>query len=217
MVERLPRNPASLLRRIPRDGLAAGRGFDSRPGLMLTREQERRLEEFCKNFHRQQDFAHGRKHMKKTVHLAEMIAEKEGANLKLVRIGAMVHQFHDEIGTLEQFLEVLRVDKETASKIVECAAFRPHRNIPPEGVSLEAKVVYDADALQVLGPHGIIREVARNVAARNKSLEKSVEGARDTESAFHEFLQTRTAREMIEAPHELMQEFWKLYDEWESI
>ena len=193
---------------------AASREFDSRPGLMLTKEQERRIEEFCKNFYRQQDFAHNRRHMKKTIRLAEFIGREEGANLRLIEIGARVHQFHDDIGTLEQFLEVLKVDAETASKLLECASFRPHRNIPPEEVSLEAKVVYDADVLQSLGPHGTLREVASLI--EKKGLDDSVEETRDEQTAFHEFLQTKTAKKIVKSPHKLMQEFWEVYDAWES-
>ena len=181
---------------------------------MLTQEQERRIEEFCKNFCRQQDSAHNRRHMKRTIRLAEFIGREEGANIRQVRLGAMVHQFHDEIGTLRQFLDVLRVDEETASKLLECASFRPHRNIPPEGVSLEAKVVYDADVLQSLGPHGTLRRVASFIG--EKGLEGSVEETRDEQTAFYEFIQTKTAKKIAEAPHKLMQEFWELYDSWES-
>lgn len=208
MVERLPRNPLMRAER------AASREFDSRPGLMLTQEQGRRIEEFCKNFYRQQDFAHNRRHMKKTIRLAEFIGRKEGANIRLIRLGAMVHQFHDDIGTLEQFLDVLKVDDETAAKLVECTSFRPHRNIPPEEVSLEAKIVYDADILQSLGPFGTLREVASLL--EEKGFDGSVEETRDEQTAFYEFLQTKTARKIAEVPHQFMQKFWEIYDAWDG-
>lgn len=82
--------------------------------------------------------------------------------------------------------------------------------------SLEAKVVFDADAIQVLGPWGVIREIACNIKTRNKSLQKSIQDARNIEKLFYKALQTETARNMIKESHDLMKKFWQIYDNWEE-
>jgi uncharacterized protein len=181
--------------------------------MKLEKGKIERIKEFALNFYKGLDFAHNVEHMKKTVAIAEFIAEKEKADVEIVRLGAMVHQFHDNISELKEFLESLNLDSEIKKKLIECTEFRPHIE-PKKDSSIEAKVVYDADALQVLGPYGIMREITCNIKSRNQSLEEAVKNARKIEKLFYDSLQTETAKKMIEPPHKIMKEFWKIYDKW---
>ncbi len=176
----------------------------------LTEEQARKIEAFSTEFYKKLDFAHNIDHMKQTVKLADFIATEEGANLEIVRLGAMVHQFHDNIPELETFLETLDLEPAVKKKLVECAEFRPFKE--PKAASIEAKVVYDADALQVLGPRGVLREIACNLNVKGKSFEDSISNAKDIERRFYDSLQTETAKKMITDQHELMKKFWAEYD-----
>ena len=182
--------------------------------MSITKEQIKQIENFCLNFYKKLDFAHNVEHMKRTVKIAEYIAKKEMANVQIVRLGAMVHQFHDDIDVLKKFLNKIKLDRDIMKRLIECAEFRPFKGRSKKNVSLEAKVVFDADALQVLGPNGIIREIAYNIKVRDKSLKQSIQEARRIEKKFYESLQTETAKKIIEKPYNLMLNFWKIYDEW---
>ncbi len=181
----------------------------------ITEEQIEKIERFCVEFYKKLDFAHNVEHMNRTLKIAEFIAKKENADREIVRLGAMVHQFHNNLDELQDFLSDL--EPETAKILIKCAEFRPFKDTVDKDVSIEAKVVSDADALQVLGPQGLIREIACNIKARDKSLDKSVQDAREIESQFYKALQTETAKKIIREPHELMEKFWKSYDDWDKI
>jgi len=165
-------------------------------------------------FYKKLDFAHNVEHMQKTIKIAEFIAKKEKANLMIVRLGAMVHQFHDDIDKLQSFLNKMGLEADIAKKLIWCAKFRPFKDTTKKNVCLEAKVVFDADALQVLGPNGIMREIMCNIKIRNKPWRKSIEDARKIEKLFYKSLQTKTAKQIIKKNHELMKGFWKIYDKW---
>ena len=184
--------------------------------MYLIKEQIEQIRQFSLAFYERQDFAHDTKHMNKTIEIAKFIAEKENVSQEIVALGAIVHQFHDNLNELIMFLKSINMDQEIIDKLSEIVEFRPFKGTSKENVSLEAKVVYDADALQVLGPNGIVREIACNIHARNKTLDKSVEDARKIEQQFHDSLQTETAKKMIDRSHRLMKKFWKIYDAWED-
>jgi uncharacterized protein len=182
----------------------------------ITKEQTEQIKKFCTGFYNKLDFAHNVEHMNRTIKIAKFIAKKENANLEIVKLGAMVHQFHDNVDELKKFLEDIDLEPKLIEKLVECAEFRPFKNTSKKQATLEAKVVFDADALQVLGPQGIIREITCNIKTRNKRLHKSVQDARNIENSFYKTLQTETARNMIREIHELMKKFWQIYDNWEK-
>ena len=185
--------------------------------MKITKKQIKQIKDFALEFYKKQDFAHNVKHMEKTVRIAEFLAKKENGNLEIVKIGAMLHQFHDNTKKLRNFLKSISLDSKTIEKIIECVEFRPHRKNSKRNVSLEAKIVYDADALQVLGPYGLLREFACNLKARKKSFRKSIRDLRDVQKKFYNSLQTKTAKRLIKETRKLMEKFWKIYDKWNSF
>ena len=81
---------------------------------------------------------------------------------------------------------------------------------------LESKIVYDADAIEVLSTYGMIREIICNAKCRNKEWQKSVEDTIKVQKRFKEKVQTKTAKEMIEKDLEIIETFWNLYKKWED-
>ncbi|MBI2584156.1 MAG: hypothetical protein HYW25_05795 [Candidatus Aenigmarchaeota archaeon] len=177
----------------------------------ISKGQAEKIRRFCIDFYKTLDFAHHIEHMNRTVRIAEYIARKENVNLQIARLGAMVHQFHDNMDKLRAFLDKINLDSQIAERLLECAKFRPLKKKTGKRASIEAMVVFDADALQVIGPHGIVREIACNIGARNKAFDRSIEDARETESLFYKSLQTKTARKLAKKPYELTRKFWKEY------
>ena len=181
---------------------------------MISKDQRDEIERFCIEFYKKQNLPHGLKHMKRTIKIAEYIARQEGAKIPLVYLGAMLHQFHDNLDELDDFLGSINLNKEDIDKLLDFARFRPHKT--KFDVPIEVKVVSDADYLQALGPAGIIREIILNSKYRNKLPKKSVDDARKVETMLYKSLQTKTAKELIKKPRNLMKEFWQIYDEWEK-
>ena len=124
--------------------------------MVLTKAQMDKIKRFASIPYKKQDQTHGLEHMHRTVKLGIYLARKEKANLQVVRLGAMLHQYHNS-KAVENFLKKIKVDRKLAKQIAHCVAPGDikKRHKPR---TIEAKVVFDADTLQVVGPFGIIRE-----------------------------------------------------------
>lgn len=168
--------------------------------------------EFSKRFYKNLDFAHNIEHGKRVVKNARRIAEREGGNLFLIEAGSWLHQFHDNIDEVNNFIRTLDMENEFKNKLYEIVKCRP-QYINEESL-LESKIVYDADAMEVLSSYGMIREIICNAKCRNKEWEKSVEDTINVQKRFKEKLQTKTAKEMLERDFEIIDNFWKSYKKW---
>lgn len=170
--------------------------------------------DFSKEFYDSLDFAHNIEHGRRVVANAKTIAKNEGGNLFLVEAGAWLHQFHNNIDEVNKFIKNLQIGDEEKNKLYEIVKCRPEY-IEDESL-LESKIVYDADAIEVLSTYGMIREIICNAKCRNKEWQKSVEDTIKVQKRFKEKVKTQTAKEMIKRDLEIIEKFWDLYKKWEG-
>jgi len=182
----------------------------------LTKNQIKKIRNFALKYYKTLDETHGIEHANRTVKLAEYLAKKEGANLQIVRSGALLHQFHNG-RIVEKFLRRLKINKEIIKALVHCAECSWSKILHKGAKTLEAKVVYDADKLQVVGPFGIIREISCNVGPRNLKFRKALRRARMIEQKVIATLQTKTAKNLAKKPHQFILKFWKIFDKWDKV
>lgn len=168
--------------------------------------------EFSEKFYNNLDFAHNIEHGRRVVKNAKTIAKKEGGNEFLIEAGSWLHQFHDNIEEVNNFIKALDIEEELKNKLYEIVKCRPQ--YINDKSSLESKIVYDADAIEVLSTYGMIREIICNAKCRNKEWEKSVEDTINVQKRFKEKLQTKTAKEMLERDFEIIENFWQSYKKW---
>ncbi len=130
---------------------------------MISVDQARRL--YADN-----DSAHGFDHVLRVTRLAERLAMEEGADLEIVRTAALLHDVaraeqertgisHAELGALRA-REILAGNPPERVEAV-AAAIEQHRfrvDNPP--ITLEARVLYDADKLDAIGAVGVARAFA---------------------------------------------------------
>jgi HD superfamily phosphodiesterase len=168
---------------------------------------------FAQNYYQRLDFAHNASHGARVVCLAKRIHSREGGDGFLVEAGAWLHQLHDDLDALEAFLGSLDLKARQTEKLFEIVrCCRPDRIGPSS--SLEAKIVFDADALEVLGPYGTVRELLCNAVARGMSWQTSVASTRDVQQRFASRLMTSTARSLVAEALPITERFWNVYDEW---
>lgn len=135
----------------------------------MTRAQYETMENYMKQC--MEDSAHDREHVYRVLHTALMIAEEEpSADLDVLVCACLLH----DIGRKEQFADPrlchARVGGEKAFRFLTDNGFgenfagrvrdcivthRFRENNPPQ--SLEAKILFDADKLDVAGAMGIAR------------------------------------------------------------
>ncbi|MBN1231408.1 MAG: HD domain-containing protein [Anaerolineales bacterium] len=118
-------------------------------------------------WYQQKDSAHNFSHVLRVVHMAELLAEEEGADLKIVRTAALLHDVSPDrethhLGSGEfarEKLQELGWEKVSIQRVMDC--IRTHRyriDDPPS--SIEAMCLYDADKLDAIGSVGIARAIA---------------------------------------------------------
>lgn len=185
--------------------------------MQLSDEQKKSLEEFALKKYDSLHDTHGRKHAYRTANLAAGIAKKEGADILVCRYGALLHQYHPEgVEEVRNYLRSISLVDSVAEEILHCVAC-----VEPDTITnartLEAKVVFDADKLQTLGPFGFIREVIYRTATKSIGFLDVIEEARNLQRQMHRLIQTQTGK-MI-AKDLMNQSAWMLgsFDKWKQI
>ena len=111
-------------------------------------------------------------HIYRVWNLAKNIAKKEGANILIVELSALLHdiadwKFHDGDDTkgpqmAEQFLIENQMDREMIDPVIEIVATISYKGagVATPMKTLEGEVVQDADRLDAIGAMGIARTFA---------------------------------------------------------
>ena len=108
-------------------------------------------------------------HIERVWKLSKKIAEKEGGNLEVIELSALLHdiadpKFHNGDETLalkisKDFLEEIHVEDELIEQVlfvIKNISFK-NRAEAPENPPLELQIVQDADRLDAIGAIGIAR------------------------------------------------------------
>lgn len=182
------------------------------------------------------DPVHGFDHVERVYRMAEKLALAEGADLEIVHAAALLHdaqgsspagdkrgEHHNHSAEFAaQILKQEGWDDERIKKVQACIRGHRYRNTgePPE--TIEAKVLFDADKLDVLGAIGTARTLAYAVQAHTphyeepslQFLETGKEVSGELHSAYHEYLFklqkvkdrlfTRTARRIAAQRHRFL-------------
>jgi uncharacterized protein len=176
----------------------------------------RKIEDFTRDYYGKLDFAHGIGHGERVVRIARRIMEEEGGNPFLVEAGAWLHQLHDDVKALDKFLSSLDIRDEIRERIGEIVTGCKPNRIEHES-SLETKIVFDSDGLEVLGPYGTVRELLCNAVVRDKGWDESVHDTRHVQEDFEGKLMTETGRRMARESIEITRKFWDSYDRWRQL
>jgi len=131
-------------------------------------EIKKRSEAFFRHSH------HSKSHVERVHNLAIRMAEKENADLDVIKASALLHDVaraKEDEGKIEdhaaegakmarRILEEINFPREKVEKVVHCIEVHRFRN-SMKAESLEARILQDADRLDMLGAVGIARVFAR--------------------------------------------------------
>jgi len=132
--------------------------------------------EGARAYYPEDDPVHGFSHVLRVYKLCEVIADAEGADLKIVRAAALLHDVDGDVDVREQhhlaaanFAEQTLKEEGWDMKEIEAVShcIRAHRfrNHEEEPESLEAQVLFDADKIDAIGAVGVARAVSYAVRA----------------------------------------------------
>lgn len=161
-------------------------------------------------------------HVSRVAELALNIGKKENANLFIVEAAALVHDLIDvklpdairlSVSEVDERLVSLGAGKDEAERIIHIItrmSFRDREKLGKEPLSLEGKIVQDADRLDAIGAVGIARTFMF-AGAKGHSLYGN-----DKSAYAHFFskllllkdmMNTDTARELADERHKFMLHF----------
>lgn len=188
----------------------------------------------------QVDPVHGFDHILRVLRLAEQIAQAEGADVEIVRAAALLHDASGaETGGEKRAehqhhsaafaAEVLAAEGWPAERIAAVQhCIRAHRFRGDEQPqTLEAKALFDADKLDVIGAFGVARTLAYDVVMNwpffaepsEQFMQTGKKEAGETHSSYHEYLfklskikdrlHTATARHLAEERQKFLNDYFE--------
>ncbi len=199
--------------------------------------------ESARAWYPEDDPVHGFDHIVRVYWMAERLARAERADLEIVRAAALLHDVRGgdteggDAGRAEHHLEsadfarqVLLSEgwpEDRITAVQHCIRTHRFRGSSARPETVEAKVLFDADKLDVLGAIGVVRTVAYDVvvgqpvyvepSARFMATGEKEPG--EAHSSYHEFLfklrkikgllYTATALKIAEGRHRFMTEFFE--------
>lgn len=155
------------------------------------------------------DSVHGFDHIERVYGMCEIIGPKEGADMDIVRAAALLHDAqgshpvqgerkNHHIESAEFASHILKEegwDDSNIQAVRHCIiSHRFRKNSPPE--SIEAKVLFDADKLDVIGAIGVVRALAYANQVKQPAyatpsagfLQNGEKIAGEGHSAYHEYI-----------------------------
>lgn len=192
-------------------------------------------------FYPPSDGVHGFDHVLRVYHMAEKIGKAEGADIEILHAAALLHDAqgsHPEGGgrashheqSADFAAEVLRGEGWSEDRIIrvqECIRGHRFRNNGQIPQSLEARVLFDADKLEVLGAIGVARTIAYAMQAgqphyapvSDQFVKTGQEQQGEPHSAYHEYIFklrkvkdrmfTPTAKKIAEQRHDFLVQFFE--------
>lgn len=186
------------------------------------------------------DPVHGFDHILRVYHLAERLAEAESADIEIVRAAALLHDAsggetgggkraeHQYLSAdfAHQILSAEGWPEDRIAAVQHC--IRAHRyrgDEKPE--TIEAKVMFDADKLDVIGAFGVARTLGYDVIMKWPFFAEPSEAFKETGkqepdetySSYHEYLfklgkvkdrlQTETGKKLAADRQEFLVEFFE--------
>ena len=191
--------------------------------MIISKEQMNKIRDFALSKVKDLDFAHNQEHTLKVFNLATYLAKKEKADLQVCQVAAYLHDIgqsvseenHEDISTemAKEFLNSLKLSTKFVEKV--CHAIYHHgKGRIKDAQTLEAKILYDADKLQVVGVDGFCRVFSYSIIIKKLSLSDAMERTKASQVQRFAALQTSTAQKLALKSHKLMLKFYKNYEDW---
>jgi uncharacterized protein len=191
-------------------------------------------------FYPADDPVHGFSHVLRVYRLCEILGEAEGADLRILRAAALLHDVDGDVDVREDhhlaaadFAAKILAEEGWNEQDIQAVShcIRSHRFRQPaeEPQTLEAQVLFDADKIDAIGAVGVARAVAYAVRAgmdvfappSQTYLESGKLAEGETQTVAHEYLYklrhikdrlyTKTGHKLAAERHQLMETFFEAW------
>lgn len=186
----------------------------------VTARQMKRISSFARRKYAVNDFNHNVGHMELTVRWARYLAHKEKADRNVCVAAAYLHDIartcskgkkHGPGGArmARAFLESIGVPRDFIRAV--CYAIAEHDSGSLK-LSREAKILWDADKLQGIGPYGYVRIFGHHLHYDTRNIFRAHDLTLSRHRFFYKRFYTRTGRKLARILHESMIRFCGLLD-----
>lgn len=195
---------------------------------MINKRTMKKIENFAAQKAKGRDYNHDMSHIYRTVKLARYIAKKEKANMDVCVVSAYLHDIgqsvrfkgHNKISVrmARKFLKKLKLDKGLIEAVAHCI-YCHSTSFVNESKTIEAKVLYDADMLQCVGPFGYTRILTTSTVFEEfgkLGLKEAVEHTKGVEKKVKTHLQTKTGKNLAKDLFKFMKGFYERYEKWDK-
>ncbi|MEK6845977.1 MAG: HD domain-containing protein [Nanoarchaeota archaeon] len=191
--------------------------------MIVSKEQMNQIRDFALSKVKDLDFAHNQEHTLKVFNLATYLAKKEKAEVQVCQVAAYLHDIgqsvseesHEDISTemAKEFLNSLKLPTDFIERVSH-AIYHHGKGRVKDAHTLEAKVLYDADKLQVVGVDGFCRVFSYSIIIKKLSISDAMERTKASQEKRLGTLQTASAKKLVLKSHKLMLKFYKNYEDW---
>ncbi|GIV62882.1 MAG: HD domain-containing protein [Chloroflexota bacterium] len=166
--------------------------------------------ETARSWYPANDPVHGFDHIERVYRMAERLAQAEGADVEIVRAAALLHDIegshpaqnnrtdhhHQSADIAAEILRKEGWTEERIAAVQHCIRAHRYRDQREPPATLEAKVLFDADKLDVLGAIGVVRVLGYALQSGQPAyappsarfLQTGEKESGEPHSAYHEFL-----------------------------
>lgn len=191
--------------------------------MIVSKAQMIQIRDFALSKVKDLDLAHNQEHTLKVFNLATYLAKKEKADLQVCQVAAYLHDVgqaldpenHEDKSTemAREFLNSLNLPGDFIEKV--CHAIYHHGKDRIKGAqTLEAKILYDADKLQVVGVDGFCRGISYSLVVKHLTMSEAIDRVKASQEKRFENLQTASAKKLVLKSHKIMLKFCNIYGEW---
>ncbi|MBC2250263.1 HD domain-containing protein [Listeria sp. FSL L7-0123] len=163
-------------------------------------------------------------HIQRVWHLSKQIQAKEGGDLFIIELAALFHDYNDSkltnnplqaTQTMINWMETKDIPKTSINKIIriiQSVSFKNGAN-PLQALTIEEKIVQDADRLDAIGAIGIARTFTyggahnREITNHNHPEETTLQHFYDKLLLIQDQLKTKAAQELAIEKQQIMQDF----------
>ncbi len=186
--------------------------------------------EYVKNIYSKLELTHDINHIERVANLAIFLAEREGANVDIVKASAWLHDIgysgltkkemvekdhaNLSIKTAQGILINRGLDKDIVESICKCILLHDSSRIKIDS-SIEAKCLHDADKLDCVGVRGMLRLFAWNLTIEpmNCSISEYMKHLKKGVLTKEKVLITKTAKELANKWNKKLLEFFDAYQD----
>ena len=194
--------------------------------MQIKKQQLEKIRKYAKSLCSKADLTHDWSHICFVVNHSKYIAKKEGMDINVVEVGALLHDIGYDKNDMvnkdhgyaaskiaQKYLRSLKFEEKFIDAVVDTIRYHNGNKIA-NAKTKEALAVHDADKLDIVGPRGLIRAICWNTKFEfpDDNIDELYVAAINCAKKRIKRVKTKTGKILVKEYFNMMKEFRKGYD-----